>query len=100
MGTEVEAEAVAVARGKWDGAVGVAIGAGRGGEQGVVEWLWSSWRRPRPATAGEGRHVGRTLLSLWFECFGPDFFVVQLGPNVLIRILVVECFAEIHRLCS
>ena len=93
-GKEVEAEAEAVARGKLDEAVGVAIGPGRGGEQGVVEWFWSSWRRPRPATAGEGRHMVRTLLGLWFEYFGPGLFRVQLGPNVLIRMFVRRIFCE------
>lgn len=76
-----EAEAEAAARGKLDEAVGVAIGPGRGGEQGVVEWFWSSWRRPRPATAaaGEGRHVGRTLQGLWSSVLGRAYFLSSSG---------------------
>ena len=84
LGNEVEAEAVA--RGKLDEAVGVAIGPGRGGEQGVVEWFWSSWRRPRPATAGTAR--GPDLAGFVVECFGPGLFLVQLRPNVLIRMFL------------
>jgi hypothetical protein len=69
--TEAEAVAVAVARGKLDEAVGVAIGPGRGGEQGV-EWSGSGRRgvvhgRPLPARdlswAGPCWACGSSLLG-------------------------------------
>lgn len=102
-GKEVDAEAVA--RGKRDGAVGVAIGAGRGGEQGVersglalvgvvVALSTASYCR-------RGTSRGPDLDGFVVECFGPGLFPAQLGPNVLIRMFVVECFAKIHhRVCS